>query len=252
MHGRQYELPNDQVSVANVICFMKVRPLLGWDCTFLGTYFFLWRKLLYFGRKWDFCYPGRSSYPSLVPLHGLRQMTFKKSSWFIWLQMQHSLAFASVAQWLTCYIIGRRSQVRDPRRCFFLFNFLTVFLFFYFFLFSWPINSIQFIDTEEPSWAITAHKLTVQSIYTIESKRYNTSAFSFFNISIILNNFPFFIFDTPALYAGDRRFETAFSLLLPYLSSQCRHLDVQGLSHLQPLCALSQSLRDVVSTYRAG
>jgi hypothetical protein len=54
-------LPNDQVNVANVICFMKVRLLLGWECTFLGAYFFLWCKVLCFGRKCEFCYPGRSS-----------------------------------------------------------------------------------------------------------------------------------------------------------------------------------------------
>jgi hypothetical protein len=61
MHGRRYVLPNDRVSVTNVICFMKVRLFSGWECTFLGAYFFLWRKVLCFGRKCDFCYPGRSS-----------------------------------------------------------------------------------------------------------------------------------------------------------------------------------------------
>jgi hypothetical protein len=31
MHGRRYILPNNQIGVANVICFMKVRLLLGWE-----------------------------------------------------------------------------------------------------------------------------------------------------------------------------------------------------------------------------
>jgi hypothetical protein len=54
-------LPNDQVSVANVICFMKVLHLLGWEYTFLGAYFFLWRKVLYFVMKCNFCHPGTTS-----------------------------------------------------------------------------------------------------------------------------------------------------------------------------------------------